>query len=103
MKKQDFDGKFQTILPPKIDETFVGLHIQVKFEMDELDSDGQKKLIWYKGKVLVVKNNNIQVIVKWDDNSECNSGEKLLSSKWNKQTKGSWRMDVGEYITLDID
>ena len=103
LKKQDFDGKFQTILPPKIDERFVGQRIQVKFEMDELDGDGEKKLIWYKGKVLVVKNNNIQVIVQWDDNSECNSGEKLLSSKWNKQTKGSWRLDVGVYTTLDID
>ena len=37
MKKQDFDGKFQTILPPKIDERFVGQRIQVKFEMVELD------------------------------------------------------------------
>ena len=103
MKKQDFDGKFQTILPPKIDKTFVGQRIQVKFEMNELDNDGQKKLIWYKGKVLVVKNNNITFIVEWDNNSERNSGEKLLSSKWNKQTKGSWRMDVGEYVILDID
>ena len=64
MKKQDFDGKFQTILPPKIDERFVGQRIQVKFEMDELDSDGQKKFIRYKGKVLVVKNNNINIIVE---------------------------------------
>ena len=70
MKKQDFDGKFQTILPPKIDETFVGQRTQVKFEMNKLDSGGEKKLKWNKRKVLVVKNNNIKVIVEWAYNNE---------------------------------
>ena len=52
---------FQIINAPKIDEYFVGQHIQVNFGLDKLDSDGEKKLKWYKGKVLVVKNNNINV------------------------------------------
>ena len=51
------------------------------FEMNELDSDGTNKLTWYKGTVLVVKNSNINVIVKRDNKSECNSGKKWLSNK----------------------
>ena len=94
---------FQTIIAPKIDENFVGQRIQVNFELDELDSDGEKKLKWYKGKVLVVKNNNINVIVQWDEEGETDSGEKLLSTKWNKQTKGSWRLDIKKYTILDVD
>ena len=103
LKKQDIDGMFQTINAPKIDENFVGQRIQVNFELDELDSDGEKKLKWYKGKVLVVKNNNITVIVQWDEEDEGNSGEKLLPTKWNKQTKGSWRLDIQKYTSLDFD
>ena len=84
MKKKDLDSMFQTINAPKIDENFVGQRIQVNFELDELDSDGEKKLKWYKGKVLVVKNNNINVIVQWDEEGETDSGEKLLPTKWKK-------------------
>ena len=64
LKKLDIDGMFQTINAPKIDKNFVGQRIQVNFDLDELDSDGEKKLKWYKGKVLVVKNDNITVIVQ---------------------------------------
>ena len=103
LKKQDIDGMFQTINAPKIDENFVGQRIQVNFELDELDSDGEKKLKWYKGKVLVVKNNNITVIVQWDEEDEGNSGEKMLPTKWNKQTKGSWRLDIQKYTSIDFD
>ena len=103
LKKKDLDSMFQTIIAPKIDENFVGQRIQVNFELDELDSDGEKKLKWYKGKVLVVKNNNINVIVQWDEEGETDSGEKLLPTKWNKQTKGSWRLDIKKYTILDVD
>ena len=50
-----------------------------------------------------MKNNNVNVIVQWDKENEHNSGEKLLPSKWNKQTEGSWRLDIREYTILDID
>ena len=103
MKKQDIDGMFQTISAPKIDENFVGQRIQVNFELDELDWYGEKKLKWYKGKVLVVKNDNITVIVQWDEEDEDNSCEKLLPTKWNKQTKGSWRLDIQKYTSIDFD
>ena len=72
---------FQTIIAPKNDENFVNQRIQVNFEIDELDSDGEMKLKQYKGKVLVVKNNNVNVIVQWDKEDECNSSEKWLPSK----------------------
>ena len=94
---------FQTINALKIDKNFVGQRIQVNFELDELDCDGEKKLKWYKGKVLVVKNNNITVIVQWDKEEEGNSGEKLLPTTQNKQTKGSWRLDIQKYTSLDVD
>ena len=98
---QDVDENFQVITAPTIDENFVGQRIQVKFEMDELDDvTGGKKLIWYKGKVILVKTYKSSVRVKWDDENEPDSDETLLKTKWNKQTEESWRMDVGKYKTL---
>ena len=52
---------------------------------------------------LPVSNNNISVIVQWDEEGEPDSGEKLLLTKWNKQTKGSWRLDINNYTILDLD
>ena len=48
-----------------------------------------------------MKNNSINVIIKWDKEGECNSGKNLLPTKWNKQIKGSLRLDIGEYTILD--
>jgi len=94
---QDVDENFQVITAPTIDVNFLGQRIQVKFEMDELDDvTGGKKLIWYKGKVILVKTYKSSVRVKWDDENEPDSDETLLKTKWNKQTEGSWRMDVGK-------
>ena len=42
LKKQDLDGMFQTINTPKNDEHFIGQRIQVNFELDKIDSDGEK-------------------------------------------------------------
>ena len=89
------------LIPPNI-EDIVGKRIEVKFEMSEVDTEGNPKLIWYKGKVIMVRNDKETAIIQWDDENEEDSGEKLLASKWNRQVKGSWRMDVVEYKVLKI-
>ncbi len=102
IKTLDVNEKLQAPFPPTIDEHFVGKRIEVKFEMDELDDKGKNKLIWFKGEVIVVKNNKKDVIVRWDDENEIDSCQRLLPTKWNKQCDGSWRMDIGQYKILDL-
>ena len=97
----DIDQKLQEKNAPAIDETLFGKRIQVKFEMDELDEEGENKLIWYTGRVIGVKKNNKDFFIRWDDEKEKDSCERLLITKWNKQTKGSWRLEK-EYRTLSF-
>ena len=102
IKTLDVNEKLQAPFPPTIDEYFVGKRIEVKFEIYELDDKGKNKLIWFKGEVIVVKNNKKDVIVRWDDENEIDSCQRLLPTKWNKQCDGSWRMDIGQYKILDL-
>lgn len=102
IKTLDVNEKLQALFLPTIDEHFVGKHIEVKFEMDELDDKGKIKLIWFKGKVVVVKNKKKDLIVSWDDEEKNDSCQRLLPTKLNKQCDGSWRMDIGQYKILDL-
>ena len=101
IQRLDVNERLQSLIPPNI-EDIVGKQIEVKFEMNEVDTEGNPKLIWYKGKVIMVRNDKETAIIQWDDENEEDNGEKLLASKWNRQVKGSWRMDVEEYKILKI-
>ena len=100
---QDIDGNFQAITAPKGTD-LIGKRIQYKFKMDEVDeATGEAKLIWYTGRVVgLVRNDKtyIKVRMVWEDESSIDSDEKLLPSKWNKQTDKSWRLYIENYTTL---
>ena len=100
LEKQDIDGSLQAINAPEIDGNLIGKRIQYKFKTNEVnETTGEAKLIWFTGKVYLVKNNG-KVRIEWDEEMEDDSDEKLLPSKWNKQVQKSWRMDVEKYTTL---
>ena len=67
-------------------------------EVDE--ATGEAKLIWYAGRVVCLVNNGNKVRMVWDDESSRDSDEKLLPTKYNKQTDKSWRLYVKNYKTL---
>ena len=59
LEKQDLDGSFQAIKAPEIDGNFIRKRIQYKFKTNEVDeATGEAKLIWYIGRVHLVKNDN---------------------------------------------
>ena len=77
------------------------MRIQINFEMDEKNEEGKNKLIWYSDEVIGVNKKHQKVKVTWDDEREADSMEPLQVSKWNKQTKGSWRLEK-KNMTLDV-
>ena len=96
---------------PKIDHSFIGSRLDVCFEF-ELD-EGGKELRWCQGIVTQVSDGSNMlyqnarskcykkgeaVMIVWDAivgvSDKYESTQKLLKSKWNKQTMGAWRMDV---------
>ena len=91
----DRHQKKQPTTPPTIDVDFVGTRIEQIWEFVEVD--GTSKLIWCKGTVIAVKNNNKKVRIQWDaeyhrPGDPVISEETLLISKWNKQKKKAWRL-----------
>ena len=91
----DRHQKKQPTTPPTIDVDFVGTRIEQIWEFVEVD--GTSKLIWCKGTVIAVKNNNKKVRIQWDaeyhrPGDPVISEETLLKTKWNKQTKKAWRL-----------
>ena len=60
----DVNKKLQNIDHPTIDDCFVGKRIEMKFKMKEVGKKGKNKLIWCKGKVVAVKNNENDVTIK---------------------------------------
>ena len=91
----DRHQKKQPTTPPTIDVDFVETRIEQIWEFVEVD--GTSKLIWCKGTVIAVKNNNKKVRIQWDaeyhrPGDPVISEETLLISKWNKQKKKAWRL-----------
>ena len=61
----------------------------------------EARLIWYRGRVVCLVNNGNKVRMVWDNNeSSRDSDEKLLPTKYNKQTDKSLRLYVKNYKTL---
>ena len=86
----DKNQKKQTKNPPTIDVTFIGTRIEQFWEFTE--PNGTKKLIWCKGTVVAVNNNNNKVRIKWEKEYYRSgdleiSEEALLKTKWNKQVE----------------
>ena len=83
------------------------IDVLCSFELDEKDKSGKKKegLRWCQGVVVKVlkRTEKPTVMVDWDELSDVEGkagaavrGEQvLLPSLWNKDKKGSWRLDVG--------
>ena len=73
----------------------------------ELES-GEKALRWCQGKVLevLIEKKKPTVFVHWDpmpdvegkENSNEETEQVLLPSKWNKNVEGAWRMDINVHV-----
>lgn len=94
-------SEYQPWNMPKIDSSFEGFKIEMRFQLP--DNEGNMMADWYHGVVesVVSEKNNI-VKIKWDPESLCEgdkqvTNEKLLKTKWNpnKPKCGAWR----QYLT----
>ena len=89
----------QPTQPPKLNEDFIGMHIEQLWNFTE--DSGTKVRIWCKGKVVSVSNNKRypKIRIKWDPlylrPGELEVTEEvLLPSKWNKQDEKAWRLNL---------
>ena len=95
--KIDRYEKMQPKQRPKIDQSFVGAHIEQLWEYTETKKGTEKKVLqWCKGEVVGVKKNN-KVHIQWASHVLRRGDpevteEQFMVSKWNKHVKGSWRM-----------
>jgi len=96
-------SEYQPWNMPKIDSSFEGFKIEMRFQLP--DNEGNMMADWYHGVVesVVSEENNI-VKIKWDPESLCEgdkqvTNEKLLKTKWNpnKPKCGAWRQYLTSY------
>ena len=103
-------SRMQPFLRPELDD-LIGKRIDVLtgFTDDETKEHLER---WCQGKVIEVFGNRTKptVNVDWDPMDDVDGGEEhttspqvLLPSKWNKDIKGAWRMDVAIDVHKDED
>lgn len=92
VSKHDYGHQFQPLSQPTSRSLLVK-YIEKMFEVIEPDR-GETKLSWYKGKVVLLIRNKLNLVtIDWEEEGVLHTNEILLQTKWKKtDLQGAWRL-----------